>query len=267
MPRPKKDPTIRITAYELFREGKGPTPICEALRATFGEDAVSERTVATWVKGFKELNQPVIDLDSPFQWSQMDQYGLPWEASAYIMDIRYDFEKFREALRRVQESNRQDERVIDRHLTAREAIWCWRVHQAAPEIGAAVGCLTDVRHLAIQFAFRELARDVLAEPLDIAGLEATLVYKPWLNVERHLAYHSAVDEGVIPPLPRHHDAMRKALRVSRGPAKTLAEAEARRKPGVDATVSEIIFSPYPDEHRELLESQQSKQVAHGIRLD
>ncbi len=259
MPRSKVNPELHDFAYDLYREGAGPKAIYEAIWERFGDEAVSERTVATWVKGFKSLSPETIALDSPFQWHLMDRYGLPWEAGQYIMDILYLIEEIREVQKARAETIPRNGRVrITPHPTARDALWCWRVHLAAPEIATTVGYLSDVYHLARQFAFREIARDVLASPVETADLEALLVYKPWLDFGgedvRHQAYHKALDEGAVLPLSASRDTVHKAFDVVLN-----AATEENIDVALD-TYMPVFMAAGPGhfvDHPELLESQQT----------
>ena len=205
MPRPKASPEQHMEAYRLYMGKKGPKAIVDALCEKYGDDAVSERTVATWVKGFKGLSSGITDRDAPFQWHLMDKYGLPWEAGAYLMGVLHATEGRRN---RERDMNKEPDPLgavwtVSPTLTSREALWCWRVHLAAPEVGQEVGRpFLDVLHFARQLAFREIAHEVLGEPLRMADLEAVLAYKPWLSEERHEIYHKALDDGyVLPPPP------------------------------------------------------------------
>lgn len=263
MSRPKANPEQHTRAYRLWRGGKGQTDIWNALTEEF-ENPVSERTVATWIKGFKGLDPKTVNLDATFEWHQMNRYGLPWEASGYLMDVLYLREFtggfYRAADKRSAKVDPPEVKVLPMPpLTVREAIWCWRVHLAAPEVGAEVGEPSDVLYLARGFAFREIAHEVLAEPLRLAGLDALLIYKPWLDFEegdvRHQAYHRAVDEGIVPELPSGKDTMWKEREVF---------SEAAQGPQVDETLARVeramtfTIIDYNVGHRELLESQQKE---------
>ena len=63
MPRPRSSSTQQARAYKLHSRGLGPTAIFETLCEDFDEDAVSARTISTWVKGFKGLSEEVTSLD------------------------------------------------------------------------------------------------------------------------------------------------------------------------------------------------------------
>jgi hypothetical protein len=194
MPRPKANPDQQLRAYQLWRVGLGPSAIEEKLAEEF-EKTVSDRTIALWVKGFKALNPETVNLDAPFEWCRMHKYGLPWEASSFFMGMLAIGISKKTWLAELGRGN-----VVSFTPTVREAIWWWRVHQAAPEISERVGTLWDIQALAARFVYREMALELLAVPMDTEDLEACLVLKPWLDVKHHNNYHKAVKLGVVPPL-------------------------------------------------------------------
>jgi hypothetical protein len=185
MPRSKAHPEQHLSAYQHWRKGLGLTAICEKLEKKFGAETVSERTVATWIRGYKSLRPETVDLDAPFEWHRMAEYDLPWEASSFLLEMWWWVL----------------ENLYPKHgerPTVRSVRWWWRVHQAAPDVRHYI----DVWFLAQQFANRELVHEVLGEPLDLADLEARLAYKPWQGFpedqSRGEAYWAALEENRIP---------------------------------------------------------------------
>ncbi len=255
MPRPKANPAQHLCAYRLWREGKGQTAIYKELDKQFGDEAVSERTVGTWIKRYKSLDPETVDLDAPFEWHQLDKYGLPWEAGAYMVELLYLIETSR-ALNRDEEDEPNPRTSVTPLLSVREALWCWRVHRASPEIGEAVGNLADVLDLGRLFAGREELANVLGEPLYMEDLEALLVYKPWLDFAgeevRHQAYHQAVGDGAIPALHSGRVAMVKKFVALRSAANLKDGSPILSETGKVALAT-LSFSK---EHPELLTSQQ-----------
>ena len=89
MPRPRIDPQQEIYAYQLY-VGSGRTlsakALVEALEERFGsQEAARQRTVEKWRAGWKV--RPV-EADVPFEWHRMKEYGLPYEAGAYLVRMR-----------------------------------------------------------------------------------------------------------------------------------------------------------------------------------
>ena len=125
MPRPKANPEQHLQAYRLWQTGKGHTEIAVALEHEFA-NAVSERTISTWIRGFKALTPQTADLDSPFEWHRLGCYGLPWEASDFLLEMW-----------RV---------IVTGQLipvpvappTTRQMIWFWRVHHSRAGVAADV---------------------------------------------------------------------------------------------------------------------------------
>jgi hypothetical protein len=197
MPRPKAHPDQHLRAYRLWRGGKGQTDIWNTLAEGF-DDPVSERTVGTWVRGFKDLSPETIDLDSPFEWHRLESYGLPWEAGGYVLElwrlnvegnlIAYEIILADGAIRTPQSGP-----------TIRQAHWWWRIHQAIPDLG-----FSEVNILADNFVLRELNRDVLAIPMELADLQAFIAYRPWEGLPgdstKYEGYREAISQGRILPL-------------------------------------------------------------------
>ena len=216
MPRPPKYPEHKLEAYGYYQNRKADSggvaasvstvDVLVDLEAEHPEGMASYRLIANWVREFKQQDEWQTLLDSPFQWHRMQEYGLPWEASRIVVDLLDMVEEHRA---QVQAFHRDSGRKLlfalgSRRPTARQIRWCWRVHQAAPEIGTEVGHRSDLWFLAMRFSDRELCRDVLGLPLSMGDLETLLVYRPWLgwpdDNTRHQRYHDAVDGGLIPPM-------------------------------------------------------------------
>lgn len=182
MPRPKASAQQHRRAYELYNAGFGPTAILQQLYEEYRDDTVSARTIATWIKGYKDLREEVTKLDAPFEWHRLEEYGLPWEASAYLLDMwahvhqHFDMEW------------QEFDQVPPPPPTVRQVRWWWRVHQAVPEIENKM----DIYWLAESFVGREMYHDIINVPLEMADLEAYLSYKPWSSEERLSAYRRAV---------------------------------------------------------------------------
>ena len=109
--------------------------------------------------------------------------------------------------------------------------------------------------LAKKFAYREMAADVLGEPLQMEDLEALLVYKPWLDFggaeERHQDYHRAADDEAITPLAPHRDVIAMLANALKGTADEVLDVVKR---GISAG------SDIAPGHDELLASQQAQLV-------
>lgn len=208
MPRPRQYEAQKLEAYSIYTQRKAAGKDVSAvaiqvdLEEKHQEGTASYRVIANWVKEFKNSDERQALLDSPFEWHLMDQYGLPWEATSCLTEFLFMVEKWR-VIDGAQKAV-SPRLIIAPPFTVREAIWFWRLHQSAPEIEATTGNWLDVMILASQFVRRDMAADVLRQPRYMADLEALLLYKPYLDFGgqevRHQAYHSAVDEGVIPTL-------------------------------------------------------------------
>ena len=202
MARPKKYAEHKIEAYVFFqrRRAKGEDVSALDIQSDLDESrpdgTASYRLIATWVREFKLRESRESLLDSPFRWYNMGacrEYGLPWQASGFIMDMLAMIQGINAELATIKEELRLTP-------TLREVLWWWRVHQAAPEIATYVGILFDIYLLASAFLFRELSRELLAVPTDTADLEARLAVKPWLNERRHQQYHRLLDLKLVVPV-------------------------------------------------------------------
>jgi len=144
-------------------------------------------------------SMPDLPVDEPFQWRNIQDYGLPWESSAYILDFWAQAIEF---LGNIQ----QDPDLLDlpagfrelpstRIYTGRHVRWWWRVHQADPDLR-----IDAVLALASAFRSREYRHEVLGLPLELADLQGLLAYRPWHSEHNCEIYLGAVSEGRIPPL-------------------------------------------------------------------
>jgi hypothetical protein len=188
----------RLRIYALRLKGLTYEAIAETIQAESPDHHRFDR--AGIYRAEKTL--PASPLDEPFRWPKLQECGLPWEASAFIMNMLAAIYEYREEAAEFRE--RYPERVpaymLDFTPTVRQMIWWWRVHLAAPEIGQQVGGLQDIRLLGDAFAVRELVHQLLGRPLETEDLEASLALKPWLSDERHDHYHRVVDLGLAPPI-------------------------------------------------------------------
>ena len=179
MPRPLASPKQHGRAYDLYRAGLGPTAIFDKLDGEF-EDPVSPRTVSNWMRGFRELKDSVVARDSPFEWHRMEEYGLPWEASRWLLDLW----------------------SVQTHggrplPTVREVQWWWRAYQAAGDLPTGNWSTWDAFQIAKAFISRELAHDLLGEPMHVADLELLVAVRPWESDELKQDYYERVEEEPV----------------------------------------------------------------------
>jgi hypothetical protein len=183
LPRPKASADQQLTAWQLYSQTNkklSARSICRKLEEEFPEP-VSQRTVERWLHAWRDQDS---SLDAPFQWYLMEEYGLPWQASEYLLEMWAYF-----LVRSVYNPKAEPP------PTVRQVRWWWRVHQAAPDIDR-----QDVWWIAQEFVVREVAHEVLAQPLEMADVEAWLAVKPWSGEDQRSTYLSTVRIGLIPPL-------------------------------------------------------------------
>ena len=160
-----------------------------------------------WVKQFEELDQKVLRLDEPFQWHELDAFGLPWESSKFLLEVSADLTERRYPPIVVTDDHGRKKPLPP---TWREMRWVWRVHQAfggpdemvygdhiSPELRLR-NYLSDVEEVAAAFASREVVHHLLGVPLELADLEAFSAYRPWESDSVRLSYLRAVEDGLIP---------------------------------------------------------------------
>ena len=80
-------------------------------------------------------------------------------------------------------------------LSVRQRRWAWRIHLATPELENWSSLWT----LAQLYSQRELAHEVLFEPLYMDDLDAILTYKIWCGLSYLEDYNKAILDGRIPP--------------------------------------------------------------------
>ena len=154
---------------------------------------VSRGAVAKYTKEWDSQDEAAKDNDRPFEWHRLEEYGLPWEAGCYLLEI-WSLAKSRV----LHEDSSDGERDVPfPEPTVREALWWWRVHKAVPEVG-----LGDVHQMARTFVDRELAHQLLKQPMYVADLEALLAWRPW-EKGRKDAYYEAVERALIPAVHRN----------------------------------------------------------------
>ena len=181
----------KITELSAAHPEHGGAKILELLRADpelAGLEIPQLRTIQRMVK---EIRGNLGPLDRPFQWHRMGEWGLPWEASEFILGMwAYAKELSADLDWSLQYS------VPLPPPSVRLVHWWWRVHQAAP----------DETRFFVWMWGRELWRcdlykDVLGKPADPSGIEAYLAYKPWQNPKQQDIYDRAIKRGTISPLP------------------------------------------------------------------
>ena len=182
----KASESQRLLCYQMHVQGLGPSQIKKTLDREFGDQQpVSHTTVWRWVGAFKKEHADSERFDRPFQWHLLEAYGIPWEASAYLLEM-WSF---------VMERTHAE--FESRHPSGRQIRWCWRVHLAASDLP-----ILDTWSLAQRFAQREIDHEILGIPLDMADLEAHLGYRSWEGCSRDkdkfLCYRKAVEDERIP---------------------------------------------------------------------
>ena len=184
MARPKTNPDQQRRAYELWATRHFTNrEIMDQLTVEFDTEAVQLRTVERWVHGFKKAETDMrAMLDGAIEWHRFEDYGLPWEASPFLFEMCYY----------VVRQEPFPSGKLELVPTVRQLRWWWRVHLALPTVDK-----FDVYHLAQRFVAREIMHEALGEELNMADLDAQLIFRPWESDERRSAYQAAIDTGAI----------------------------------------------------------------------
>jgi hypothetical protein len=179
----------KLRAYNL--RGKGIS--YEAISAMLSQEAEDGRKFDRATIYRVRRSMPRSPADEPFQWHRLEEYGLPWEASSYLLELLVTLNESPESPFLTDLFPREGV------PTVRTARWVWRTHLAVPDQD-----VLNVWLLAQRFAQRELFHEVLGVPFYVADLEAQLAYRPWEGWPEDLSmynrYLAAVQEGRIPPL-------------------------------------------------------------------
>jgi hypothetical protein len=135
-------------------------------------------------------NMPESSEDVPFEWHRMGEYGLPWEASHYLLEM---WAQLNESEAGFDLDSTYSRKVQTAELTVRQAKWCWRVHLSAPDLG-----FRDTWQKAQDFVYEERRCDFLGKPFDAEDLWAYLAYGEWRSEDHRKRYRKAVNERRIP---------------------------------------------------------------------
>jgi hypothetical protein len=122
--------------------------------------------------------------DTPLEWSRVQEYGLPWESTHYLLQT------WARAIEGEEGFDLGSSYIGG--LTVRQAKWCWRTHLAAPDLE-----FKDTWQLATDFVYEERHRDYLGKPFDADDLWQYLAYEEWRSEEHRQRYLKAIKEGRI----------------------------------------------------------------------
>ena len=249
MARPKLDDSVILEIKSARSEGLTIDQIEERMEKVREAGIVStpkpgRGSIAKYTKEYDALPSTIRNLDQPFEWHELEAYGLPWEAGDYLLRM---WVQVQEADADVQRDSGKWELGIPKSSlpTVRQVHWWWHVHLAAPDIDN----LDDVWHLAWKFYVRELSRDILGLKVDFSDLTDQLAYLPWegwpedrSNLDR---YRRAIAEKRLVPLRPNSRLLR------RTPQKAATEPPWEEVRTITA-IEEVEISKFP----ELLHSQQ-----------
>jgi hypothetical protein len=144
------------------------------------------RTIERYYQNYWKNNPEPDPMDEPFQWHKLEQYGIPWEASGYLLTLWHGiWNGDLERLFSTEEAKR---------ITAREVLWWWRVHLTAPDISPAHTLMWAGR-----FVNNEIYHLVTDTEPDFEGFYQALAYRSSEGEEQAEAHQRAVEERRIKP--------------------------------------------------------------------
>lgn len=164
----------------------------------------SRGSVQNIVRDWENRDPEVRQRDVPFRWHQLDRTRLPWEASHWVLKCRLYFESRKaSAAMKLLETGREFEEVkrwmhMWEPFTNRWATWCWRVHQAAPDMHP-----DQVFQFAEKYVHEEQVLDLLADPsgMNVIALDDWLMVRLDDGPQPDVFYERIVSLGIIEPPP------------------------------------------------------------------
>ena len=149
-------------------------------------------TVSRHMKKYDLLPEAVKRLDRPFEWHRMEEYGLPWEASAFVLGM---WVYVRELVVEEWVGDRWALARLGVKPTVRDVRWWWRIHLADPDKDS-FNVMTTAREFADTERLAQIRPGGTGNPF--ADIEARLAY---LSIpDNQDVYQQAVDDKRIPDL-------------------------------------------------------------------
>lgn len=179
MARKRKYPHLLDIILAKRSEGQSVSEITVFLSragSTDPDGGPDERTVRRYINEFEALDDRVKLLDAPFVWSKCPEYGLPWTAAEYVINLSRRW--LRGELFFFHDSDLNLPVPTARHLR-----WAWRLHTLQPEMED-----VDIWCFSMQFSVRELISVVFDEVQNFSDLDAAFMFQPWQSPAQMSAY-------------------------------------------------------------------------------
>ena len=178
----KKNIVQKAHAYSLYSSDHSQNSIIIQLKEHFEEMTISLRTLNRWISDFKKLPEHITTLDKPFQWNKCDEYGISWNNSLKLLELcHYYYES------------------EDKTPTGRQAIWWWRISQAAPDLKA-----NQISELGNLYAEREIIGVISGFSPVFDDLNAYITYKPY-HTNRIRTYARFINAFQVKPIRPNSD--------------------------------------------------------------
>jgi len=195
----------------------------DAILARLHEDGwervPSRASVQNVIRDWDNLPGEIRQRDVPFKWRQLEMARIPWEASEWVLECKFQHEQLGLSILHEDPANElssKERAVTFGAFTNRWATWCWRLHQAAPDLNP-----SDILAMASSYVYRERAQDLggTSKVMDVAGIDDWLAYRPGLEDgrtfpiskeasdvrRRRSAYEEALRRGMASPIPDMRD--------------------------------------------------------------
>ena len=162
----------------------------------------SRGTVQNIVRQCETLHETILLKSSPFKWNLIEYANLPWNSSEWVLKCKRDHELIEQLVT-------PDPRTLGWWpFTNNRAKWCWRVHEAAPE-------LTSLAALSVAegYNFADEISDFVQHGILVTDkthnlvslgdqiqqfLNGLLLYKPWSSNQSRLEFVNDMDARKLP---------------------------------------------------------------------
>ena len=161
----------------------------------------SRGSIQNVVRQWEELPEELRLRLLPFDWSRLEDSGVPWESSELVLKCKREHDS-------IEQRMTPYVRVVRwGTFTNSEAKWCWRVHLAAPELSP-----LHVLTVAKDYNFRNVTTDFIQNGFLLGGnlrnsrsqadqieqfLNGLLLYKPWLSRQSSREFVDNIEQGVL----------------------------------------------------------------------
>lgn len=208
--RPPLSPWIRAKIVQIRASNPSRPPsldrILDQLQQEKWDPLPSRGSVQNIVRTWEDLCPKVRERDLPFEWPRLEHARVPWEGASWVFKCLREYQVTLIAGGQNLEEIGEDPLPALRGATPftnRWATWCWRVHQAAPDVE-----VYTVLGIAVEHALAEQFRDLKLEypSLSLAAWQGFFSLRPDRPDQDAVNdYREGVRLGVVAPFQSFHD--------------------------------------------------------------